>query len=241
MFFYEDYRLVLLRSQQAFMMAVTGTRIWVWNKPCCFLPGCEVYSGDQTYVLLTPICYSVSGMRGGGHIPTQAGMAAEGSVSRHEGILTSSCNFHLLLLLFLKAKGIKGYRSGLLGVMWCAVMVDSVVMLPHTMYGEGIELVGGDVRNREACVQLLQEQGQVKGHRGLIGKRKGCSKSWNWHYWCGRGRTWLWGGSKRCFFAIWFYDSVLEVNTVSLGTNPSRLRVINLADREVWELYFTAF
>lgn len=59
-------------------------------------------------------------------------------------------------------------------------MVDSVVMLPHTTYREGIELVGGDVRNREACVQPLQEQGQVGGRRGLIGKRKGCSKSWNW-------------------------------------------------------------
>lgn len=41
MFFYEDYRLVLLWCQQAFMMAVAGIRIWVWNKPCCFLPGCK--------------------------------------------------------------------------------------------------------------------------------------------------------------------------------------------------------
>lgn len=39
MFFYEDYSLVLLWCQQAFMMAVAGMRIWVWNKPCCYLPG----------------------------------------------------------------------------------------------------------------------------------------------------------------------------------------------------------
>lgn len=59
-------------------------------------------------------------------------------------------------------------------------MVDSVVMLPHATYREGIELVGGDVRNRESCAQPLQEQGQVEGCRSLIGKRKGCSKSWTW-------------------------------------------------------------
>lgn len=57
-------------------------------------------------------------------------------------------------------------------------MVDSVVMLPHATYREGIDLVGGDVRNRESCAQPLQEQGQVEGCRSLIGKRKGCSKSW---------------------------------------------------------------
>lgn len=98
--FYEDYRLVLLCSQRAFMMAVTGMRIWVWNKPCYFLPGCKVNSEDQTNVLLTPMRYSVSGMRGGGHILTQAGVAAEDSVVRHEGIFTSSCNFHVLLFFY---------------------------------------------------------------------------------------------------------------------------------------------
>lgn len=85
MYFYEDYRLVLC-SQQAFMMAVTGMRTWVWNKPRCFLPGGKVYSGDQIFVLLTPICSSVSGTGVGGHILTQAGTAAKGPVLRPEGI-----------------------------------------------------------------------------------------------------------------------------------------------------------
>lgn len=100
MFFYEDYRLILLWCQQAFMMAVAGMRIWVWNNPCCFLPGFRVYSGDQTYVLLTPIRCSVSRIRGGGHILTQAGMAAEGSVPKHKGILTSLCSLHLLSFFY---------------------------------------------------------------------------------------------------------------------------------------------
>lgn len=78
MFFYEDYRLVLLWCQQAFMMAVAGMRVdGISLAISC--QAAKVYGGDQTYVLLTPIRYSVSGIRGGGHILIQAGMTAEGS------------------------------------------------------------------------------------------------------------------------------------------------------------------
>lgn len=177
--FYEDYRLVLLCSQRAFMMAVTGTRIWVWNKPCYFSPGCKVYSGDQTHVLLPPMRCSVSGMRGGGHLLTQAGVAAEGLTLRHEGIFTSMCSCSFIS----KSTG-PGWSPG----SWITGQQGGQCWHDTSYYlaGRGLSWWGA---------------GTSKGSKGLIWKKRGAAGTETWHYCCAGEDTaeaWV----ERCFFAV---------------------------------------
>lgn len=160
---------------------------WVWNKPCYFLPGCKVYGGDQTYVLLahTLLCF---GIRGGGHSLIQAGMTAEELQQALGNFVTSSYQLPLALtLLFLKAQA----RSGLLGVMCCDIAVDGVIMLLWTCR-RGLSWWGA---------------GTHGGSRSFIGKKRGAARAGIWHYWY--GRWWLWDGLKEVFLCnLIFYDCV---------------------------------
>lgn len=100
-------------------------------------------------------------------------------------------------------------------------------MLPWTTLGVGgIELVGSRDKWEEARALLGRggEQQELEfGTTDVEGREHACKMGW-----------------KRCFF-LWL--CVFQVDIVSLGTNSSRPKVIffKLANREVWELYLSAF